>query len=274
MQARSRTTDLFYVQPGWSEKLRDAGITSPEDIFRSPRIRVWRQLDGRENATLDLPGQARLHVKRYLTPGPHSVLSPAEAEFHAWQLLQHERIPCMEIAACGRTHDGRSFLMAVDLAGYESGQVLLRRGVPFSFVAGPTAHLAARLHTAGLHHQDLYLCHFFLTSPGVTQTVDCRLIDVARVRPLPRLLFRTRWIVKDLAQFWYSASGEFSVDEAQLSAWLEDYAAHRGIRAGSLRGAVLRKVARIARHDRTLKARQPSRNISLPTGPGQPEGAS
>ncbi len=61
------------------------------------------------------------------------------------------------------------------------------------------------LHNGGLHHRDLYLCHF-LGRRDENPQADLRLIDAARVRPLPGPLTRRRWIVKDLAQFWYSTT--------------------------------------------------------------------
>jgi hypothetical protein len=125
----------------------------------------------------------------------------------------------------------------------------------------PTADLAGKLHRAGLHHRDLYLCHFFAKVDG--GEVDMRLIDVARVSRFGRLL-RRRWIVKDLAQFWYStfAYGAAISDE-QRHRWLVRYAGHepspRFVRA------IQRKVRAIGRHDAKLKKAQPKRNISIPT---------
>jgi heptose I phosphotransferase len=276
MLGPKQRTDIFIASAPWADLLRQAGINCSADVFDCPLIRVWRKLDDRENATLDLSNSARLHVKRYLPSASASraASSPsARAEYDAWQLLRNRQIPALELAAWGELADGRSFIMACDLGGYESGQALLRRGVPFAYLAGPTAQVAAKLHGAGLHHQDLYLCHFFLTPPeagGFEGDSDCRLIDVARVGRLPGTFFARRWIVKDLAQFWYSASGEFGVGESELSAWLEKYALLRGLRPSAVHGvlglksAVLRKVARIARHDASLKARQPGRNVSIP----------
>jgi heptose I phosphotransferase len=121
--------------------------------------------------------------------------------------------------------------------------------------------LAAKLHNAGLHHCDLYLCHIFGRVAG--EQVELRLIDAGRVAALPCWPFARRWVVKDLAQFWYSTIA-LKVSDAEREAWLAAYVAARpGVAAGSLRRAVLRKAAWIARHDERLRKRQPGRNVSL-----------
>jgi hypothetical protein len=150
--------------------------------------------------------------------------------------------------------------MTEDLAGYDAADKMIERGeMTFDQLLEPTADLAARLHRAGLHHRDLYLCHFFVNRAGA----DVRLIDVARVKRLPVLLAR-RWIVKDLAQFWYSTLTLRAVSDAQRAAWLEHYAQKREINPQDVRGAIARKVRWIARHDVHLRREQPQRNISIP----------
>ena len=132
----------------------------------------------------------------------------------------------------------------------------------FGDLLEPTADLAARLHAAGLHHRDLYLCHFFV-STGHPSTA-LRLIDAARVKRLPSWPTRRRWIVKDLAQFWYSMRVHPITDQ-QRQKCLERYVL--GLEMGnmaSLRKAIERKCAWIARHDRKLNKKQPRRNISIP----------
>jgi len=117
------------------------------------------------------------------------------------------------------------------------------------------------LHVVGLHHRDLYLCHFMLKMDA--DPFDVRLIDPARVRVLPRLLAR-RWINKDLAQFWYSTV-RLPVTDDQRSRWLARYARQRHIDAKSLVRSIGRKANSIARHDRALHAKRPERDVSIPT---------
>jgi hypothetical protein len=169
----------------------------------------------------------------------------------------------LNVVGWGKIDDGRSFFITEDLAGYRAADKLIDAGTSFEALLAPTADLAGKLHRAGLHHRDLYLCHFFAKVQG--GDVDVRLIDVARVARFGRLL-RRRWIVKDLAQFSYStlAHGAAISDEHRRR-WLNRYAGHepspRFVRA------IERKVRAIGRHDAKLKKAQPTRNISIPTTP-------
>jgi heptose I phosphotransferase len=164
--------------------------------------------------------------------------------------------------------DGRSFIITEDLAGFRAADKWITDGYAFEKLLEPTADLAARLHAHGLHHRDLYLCHFFVRpAPDGQQggaAAELRLIDAARVKRLPGFLTRRRWIVKDLAQFWYSTLS-LPVTDDQRARWLARYGRQRGLSSvDALRGSIERKVARIARHDRHLRGAQPTRNVSIP----------
>jgi len=71
------------------------------------------------------------------------------------------------------------------------------------------AHIARRMHDAGLHHQDFYLTHLLLPdvpdrpTGGKEGGTGIHVIDLGRARYRRRL--SRRWIVKDLAQLNYSA---------------------------------------------------------------------
>ena len=156
-------------------------------------------------------------------------------------------------------------MISEDLHEYEAADKLIAGGsVPFDRLLKPIATLAAKLHSQGLHHRDLYLCHFF-ARVGADDPIDLKLIDVVRVRPLRSPLTRRRWIVKDLAQFWFSTLEHKSIDQQMREMWLTEYATQRGIDAESLRGPILRKSDSIASHDERLRQVQPNRNISIPT---------
>jgi heptose I phosphotransferase len=234
---------------------------SAEMIFTEPSIKPWRRLKDRENCTWDIPastGTIRLHIKRFPSMG-----SPARNEAEGYRLLHERGIPAAAVAAWGILDDGRSFIATEDLAGFTPADKLVESGMPFDRLLIPTADLSARLHNAGLHHRDLYLCHF-LARCQKDQPADLRLIDAARVRPLPGLLTRRRWIVKDLAQFWYSTT-ELAITDSQRDQWLDRYC--RQTKAGKiepLKRSIQRKSAAIDVHDEKLRRRQPNRNISIP----------
>jgi hypothetical protein len=261
----------YGVGKGYQPILAEIGLGNSDAVFEHPSIRVWRTLADRENGTLDAAlndgRQLRFHVKRY-APSPRGRVTPGEAEAEGIFLLERAGIPTLTIAAWGRLPDRRSFVITEDLSGHEPADTLIeKRIVPFDAFRDVTADLAAKLHAAGLHHRDLYLCHFFARVENARVT-DVKLIDAARVRMLPAWLFRTRWIVKDLAQFSYSAQ-RLGVDERQLKAWLARYAGQRKMDdVDRWRAKIGAKVRWIAKHDARLNAKQPHRNVSIPRGGG------
>lgn len=252
----------FHVASDYQPLMRMLGIDA-EAVFEHPQIVCWRKLPDRENCTLDadLPDGrgVRLHVKRY--PPPNRGTMPAEAEAHGHRLLLDAGIPTAPLVGWGVRADGRSFVIFDNLAGYKPADKLLEAGAAFAPLLEPTADLAAKLHQAGLHHRDLYLCHFMARADGTA--VDLKLIDPARVRRLPRLL-PGRWVIKDLAQFWYSTL-KLPISDEQRSAWLDRYAKRRGIPSGNaLRPSIERKARSIARHDARLHRTRPERDVSIP----------
>jgi hypothetical protein len=93
---------------------------------------------------------------------------------------------------------------------------------------------------------------------------EVRLIDPARVRPLGNVFTRHRWIIKDLAQFWYSTL-QLPVSHDSRTAWLQRYAEQRGMPSPvNLRPPIEAKVRRIMRHDAKLNRLHPTRNVSIP----------
>jgi lipopolysaccharide kinase (Kdo/WaaP) family protein len=251
----------LHIQPDFQALFEFAGF-DPQKIFTDPRIQVWRKLPDRENCTWDVTkpdgAKIRFHVKRYF-PG-RGLSGRARREAQAGAQLSAAHIPAARIAAWGELSDGRSFVILEDLAGYQAADKLIQSGTDFCRLLKPTADLAAKLHNASLHHRDLYLCHFFVR-PG-KDSDDIRLIDLARVRPLP-VLTRRRWIVKDLAQFWYSTL-RLPITDAQREAWLARYAKKTSIeKLTALRKSITSKSNSIAAHDASLRRREPGRNISI-----------
>jgi hypothetical protein len=260
-------TPTFRIAAQFQPVARRLGLDG-DTVFTHPQIQIWRSIADRENGFLDFEYdddgvRRRWHVKRYAAVGG---TTPAELEVRGIELLAAKGIPTVPLVAWGVARDGRSVVIIDDLADHRPCDKLLFTGMAYEPVLEPTADLAARLHSAGLHHRDLYLCHFF-TKPaaGDAGPPDLRLIDCARVKPLPKW-FRRRWVVKDLAQYWYSSLKHNQITDADRLRWLKRYAQQSGVAdADALRRSILRKVAWIARHDRKLNASQPDRNVSIPT---------
>src|SRR5688500_15588439 len=256
--------NVFHVFPQYQAIMRVVGLDA-EAVFDHPDIVAWRKLPDRENCTLDanVDGRAvRLHIKRYLTTS-----SAARDEVKAIELLRDAGISTVPVVGHGHLADGRSFVITEDLAGYRDAEKMVAAGTPFETLLEPTADLAAKLHAAGLHHRDLYLCHFFAkVDAGV---VAVKLIDAARVARMNNFLTRWRWVIKDLAQFWYSTTTLPAVTDEQRERWLTRYAHQREICwLPRLRAAIKAKSNAIARHDAKLKQSQPTRNVSIPNEGG------
>ena len=257
--------DHFHVDPRYQPIMRQIGLDG-EAVFSHPEIKVWRSIPERENCRLDarLDGkEIRFHIKRYRAT--RKSFTPADEEARGIQALLAEEIPTVPLVGWGKLVDGRSFVITEDLSGFGAADKLMESGFSFDRLLAPTADLAAKLHSSGLHHRDLYLCHFFVKAEE--EKVELRLIDAARVRPLPRWM-KKRWIVKDLAQFWYSAT-QIGVPKEQLLEWLNRYSNARNLKdSGGLLRAILRKAAWIAHHDQKLNLAQPNRNVSIPQSRG------
>lgn len=103
------------------------------------------------------------------------------------------------------------------------------------------ARLVRGMHAAGLHHQDLYLCHLLLTPdrPAVISV-----IDLGRVRRHNRLSWR--WIVKDLSQLHYSSPHATRADRLRF---LQEYLGRPLTPADRrLMAAINQKANRIRQH--------------------------
>lgn len=254
----SEIGSTFRVVPGHQAVFRELAIDS-ERVFGHPRIQPWRTLPDRENCTLvaDLAGGRHIfwHIKRYAAvPGK----TPVEKEVAGITLLENAGIATVSVVGYGKLEDSRSFLILENLDGYTAGDRWIEQGRTINPFIDAVADLAARLHRAGLHHRDLYFCHFMLRS----DPLDVRLIDAARVQRLGRGPSRLRWIVKDLAQLWYSLPAD-SPRQQIMDRYLRAMG-WTGVRGKIVQAWVHAKARAIGRHDMRLRRKQPKRNISLP----------
>lgn len=248
------------IVPGGQSILGRFGL-DVRHVFDDPRIQVWRDLHERQNAFLERPGgtegPARLHIKRYKAPfGPD-----AAVEARAIGLLIEHAIPTVPLVAWGMAADGRGFLITSDLTGLVPADRAIGEGMPADRLLPRVAALAARLHTARLHHRDLYLCHFFVHP--AQDDMPLHLIDPGRVARLPAFPLDLRWIIKDLAQLCYS------LREADLTAHepatIDAYFREAKVPCPSLIRLLLPlKIASIARHDRRMQQRGSQRRVSIP----------
>jgi hypothetical protein len=251
-------TGYYQVEAAYADLLRRVGLADGMSVFEHAGIQPWRSIAERENCVLDVEG-TRLHVKRN-KKGYRGV----DDEVAGIRLLQKAGIATVPLMGYGRLHDGRGFVITEHLHDHEDCERLLERGTPFDSLLEPTARVAGKLHGAKLHHRDLYVGHFWARADaGATSSSDAvRLIDAARVKPLPRF-FATRWAVKDVAQFLFSLR-RFAIPDQQVRRWLGVYAQSGGHAiTESFRRRVDRKADWIARHDARLRQANPTRNVAI-----------
>lgn len=296
--------DEFRLAPAWHTAARELGLDAMA-VFRDPRIKVWRDIPERQNCLLDEKlsdgTPIRWHIKRY-RPQRGGGKTPADLEAMAIRAVELHNLPTLDLVGWGKLKSGFSFLITNDLAGYVAGDKFIEAGHSLDLVLEPTAHLAAQLHNANLFHQDLYLCHFFFktdfdgqytppkpreisilgtAAPGdlmspVTPAAQeeapessqpVRLIDLARLKANVSPILRRHYLVKDLAQYAYSLQAQAN-GSAAWDPWFDRYVQIRGLsKSAGLKRSIQRKIARIARHDQSLRQKQPHRNISIPQPP-------
>jgi len=254
----------YKAEPAYAARLRAAGLVDGMSVFELPQIEVWRSITERENCVLDTTDEngatTRFHIKRN-KPGHRGV----DDEAAKIKLLIDHGVPTVPLAGYGKLHDGRGFLITDDLAGYQDAEKIVAADKSaFEKLLKPTAALAAKLHGQNLHHRDLYLCHFYVRTTDKTgdNGLDVRLMDAGRVGVLPRL-FRRRWLVKDIAQFGFSLT-QLELPADVFERWLAEYGSLPGTTIDTaFRRSVARKMRWIARHDASLRRRQPTRNVAI-----------
>lgn len=151
----------------------------------------------------------------------HVPVVSAKTEWRAIQALENIGLDTMKIAAYGEEGASpaarKSFLVTHALLGTESlekwaPKFMERRNTPQKIhfkhaLIRKVADIARGLHTNGLNHRDLYLCHFLLditTAPIPTpQDLKLYLIDLHRMQIRART--PQRWMVKDVAGVLFSS---------------------------------------------------------------------
>ncbi len=101
------------------------------------------------------------------------------------------------------------------------------------------ARIVKKMHDCGINHQDLYLCHFLIRFQN--ENPEVFIIDNQRVM-IHRGKLPERWLIKDLAQFCFSAS---CLHKNELEHFFEEYGIHQNKR---LLNKIFRKRDRIMRH--------------------------
>jgi heptose I phosphotransferase len=226
----------MWIDHRYRAVLERAGLANFEAMMATTAGRLLRALPDRENWRIELAHPSIQHGGAYLKKhhvrtigsrlrgklgfGPGE--TPGRVEARNVARLTRGGIAAMRLIAFGEKlhRDGRleSFVLTEELVGYTQLDHFLRQRFPVRDTNAASrgdpalrrlirevATLAAKFHTLGYNHRDLYCCHFFIKEevPGEFQV---NLIDLQRVQHRRR--FRRRWLVKDLAQLSYSAPRE------------------------------------------------------------------
>lgn len=233
----------MWVDRQYRQALERRGLTTFDAMMSTTDGRLLRALPQRENWRLELPcpqsagrdparrigaylkkhrtrtWSTRLRARLALGPGE----TPGRVEARNVTRLARSGIAAMRLIAYGEKLDAdgwlQSFVLTEELAGYTQLDHFLPRRFPTQRGGRRTAHsrdllrlirevaaVASKFHRLGYNHRDLYCCHFFIREdePG---RFHVNLIDLQRVEH--RRQFRTRWLVKDLAQLAYSAPSQY-----------------------------------------------------------------
>ncbi len=227
----------MWVDPEFRPLLEALGLASFEAVMETTSGKRLRALADRENWRLELPRPDGTTVGAYLKKHrsrswrnrhrarrglPPAEPSPGRVEARNTVRLSRSGIDCMRLIAYGEKlhRDGllESFVLTEELEGFTQLDHFLRQRFPerrpgpkteddrhLDALIAQVAAVARKFHRLGYNHRDLYCCHFFIRedAPG---RYTIHLIDLQRVQH--RRHFRTRWLVKDLAQLAYSAPAE------------------------------------------------------------------
>jgi hypothetical protein len=183
----------------------------------------------------DGEGTVEVYLKRYL-PLPIrekvknllSLKKGFDSAFHEWEAMlafhRHGLSTMIPVAVAGT--DGQTCNLSLGIRNYVRASEFFRPGFQVSpgqrmDAVRKIAGFAGRMHGSGMAHQDFYLVHMFFDRDDYDVM---NLIDLQRVVIQERLA--VRWIVKDVAQFIFSASPLLSDDEMNL--FYDDYIASYG----------------------------------------------
>jgi len=245
------------------------GLTTFDGLFNNPNARIFKKKADRDIATFSLcqePAAPRFFMKRHYRPAaPLAAAGPAE-----WRKILAVRavgIECLEPVAAGYDPStGQSLLVTREVPRGQPLDKFLLANASDALGRGERCRVlrqlpvaAARLvrvfHNSGFNHRDLYLCHIFIRlldqAPGTLSPEPFQLVLIDLQRVDFRRRFRWRWIVKDLAEMYYSA-WPLPISRTDMLRFLHNY--WQTDRLDSRMKRIVKRIARkangIARHDR------------------------
>jgi len=253
--------------------LQQAGLSDFDSFMDFPGGHRVVHKRGRSVFRFELEGRAfylkrnRFHPVELLKRLSRGKLPPRSAhrEWDSILAVAGAGIPTVKPVALGERPivgiETASFTVTEELYGARPLDELVREGYLDRLehherreLIRKLAALARNLHDAGMNHQDFYLNHFFLGEEG-----SVYLLDLQRVQSRNRV--PERYLIKDLAQLNYSVDYYGGFSNVDRLRFVMDYADLDGLNnvVKEFIRKVLRKTARIARHDVKLMQRRKRR---------------
>jgi UDP-glucose:(heptosyl)LPS alpha-1,3-glucosyltransferase len=266
--ARGRQTGFFSVNEAYRELLRAHRLGSFAAFLNHGGRTLLKDKGARTISRIDLKGGESLYIKIHRAPSGRDLFknplpmrsreSEAASEWRYMAALNAAGVRTMDAVAYGEQKTGsrgkRSFLVTAqargekleEIAPFLKGKFRKKRCIICSL-----AETVRKLHGAGFNHRDLYLSHIFYDGKDDENPVS--LIDLQRLQR--RAKGFNRWIIKDLAALNYS-SPERAITKSDRMRFLLLYLGKRRLDAKGKSAArrVLRKTAKIKRHDRKKRA--------------------
>ncbi|MEM9102022.1 MAG: lipopolysaccharide core heptose(I) kinase RfaP [Pseudomonadota bacterium] len=216
---------MIKVRSSWQDAMRD--FQTLDDYF-AIEGEIAREIQNRK-VTHFYHGEKSLYIKCHYGVGWSEIIKNwlllkkpvlgATDEWEAIHALQRINVDTMEPIALGKDDGGyatqRSFIVTKDI-GKSIHLEALTQKFPDIFnrfqlkraLLKRVSDITLKLHSHGINHRDLYICHFELCIPGGIENIDIenfslKLMDLHRAqirRHIPE-----RWRVKDVASLYFSA---------------------------------------------------------------------
>ncbi len=268
MQKFLETSKDFFVNEEYKNFLQTLSLNSLDKVFRfdkGNRLSKENLAPWRERISFDCSEISKtVFLKRYTLP-------PLQVQLKNWishkriqSLAESDVVPTLElnkkgintynVIAFGREtflgFEKRSFAVIEEISEAAS----LEKQLPefsekklFSDKKNFLRDLAdfvRRFHSTGYRHRDLYLCHIFYDH----KKKNFYLIDLARA--FKPLVLKKRFLIKDLAQLYYSSPGsEFSkTDKLRFYLFYQKISKLTSSDKNLIK-RILKKVRKMARHD-------------------------
>ncbi|MDD5134965.1 MAG: lipopolysaccharide kinase InaA family protein [Phycisphaerae bacterium] len=254
----------FYIRSDFAEGLKKLGFKTIDDVFAfaggknlaKKNLAAFRQ---RISFETDNP-ETTLFLKRYQNiPVSKQIknwfsrrgrISMADCDRAPAETLKNLGINTPRTVAFGTQWQGifekRSFIITEKIPASHS----LEEKLPDSFYNDRKnfieqfAAFIRKFHNTGFCHRDLYLCHIFCNTGG-----NFTIIDLSRV--FKPLVFSKRFLVKDLAQLYYSSPGSIVTKADRLRFYLfYMYKDRISLRDKIIIKKIKSKAQQMAKHDR------------------------